>query len=142
MQQFNANQVQQEEKPKHNIFSSENYGIGRLEFLGCFIVINIMLYFSAFILAFVISSIGVDRITTKIFTLIIVGIAGLYLFTQNYAHRLYHIGWTDEMNSKTIAGLLMFVCLFGSAIPILGIFAVLLWFILTALMIFVPGENE
>ena len=32
MQQFNANQVQQEEKPKHNIFSTENYGIGRLEF--------------------------------------------------------------------------------------------------------------
>ncbi len=142
MQQFNANQVQQEEKPKHNIFSTENYGIGRLEFLGCNILIYIMVMGVVCVFAFIAALIGVDRISIKIFGLISAAISLIYLLTLNYAHRLYNIGWTDEINSKTVAFMLMFVGVGGSCIPIVNIFAGLFLFILTLILLIVPGDNE
>lgn len=142
MQQFNANQVQQEEKPKHNIFSTEDYGIGRLEFLGCNILIYIMVLCVVSLLAFVAALIGIDKITIKIFGFGFAAISLIYLYTLTYAHRLYHIGWTDDMNSKTIACLLMIVCVGGSCIPLINLFAGLLWFILTVVLLIVPGDNE
>ncbi len=142
MQQFNANQVQQEEKPKHNIFSNENYGIGRLEFLGCNILIYIMVLCLVFVLAFIAALIGIDRITIKIFGLGLGAILLIYFYTLTYAHRLYHIGWTDEINSKTIALMLVFVGVGGSCIPVVSIFAGLFMFILTLVLLIVPGDNE
>ena len=94
------------------------------------------------LLAFVAALIGIDKITIKIFGFGFAAISLIYLYTLTYAHRLYHIGWTDDMNSKTIACLLMIVCVGGSCIPLINLFAGLLWFILTVVLFIVPGDNE
>lgn len=141
MEQFNMNQTPAEEPPKHNIFSSETYGIGRLEFLGCAIIIGLLSWVVQCVIAKVLGAV-IDKTTALVFSQIIWVILTMWLSTLNYAHRMYHIGWTDEMNSKTYAGLLNIVCVLGLCIPLINIFAVLLWGISFIVLVAVPGGNE
>lgn len=83
-----------------------------------------------------------DKTTALVFSQIVWVILTCWLCTLNYAHRMYHIGWTDEMNSKTYAGLLTGICVLGICIPIVNIFAILLWGIAFIVLVAVPRGNE
>lgn len=143
MDQFGMQpELEEEKEVKHNIFSSENYGIGRLEFLGASVLIVIVLYALVWILGIIFASIGMDLASTKIFATMIYVVVAIYLFTMNFAHRMFHIGWTDELNSRAIAGMIALVLCLGSCIPIINIFFTLVWIGWFLTLLFVPGDNE
>ena len=70
MEQFGMNPTPAEEPPKHNIFSSETYGIGRLEFLGCAIIIGLLNWVIQCVIAKVLGAV-IDKTTALIFSQII-----------------------------------------------------------------------
>ena len=142
MQQYGMQQMEPEEKVKHNIFSSQNYGIGRLEFLGANILIYNVLMAVCCVLVWIFRVLGIDIISARIIVNIIGVILLTYLCTMNYAHRMYHIGWTDELNSRSIGFLVAILTCVGSIIPLLKLFFGLIAIIWLIILLIVPGCNE
>lgn len=142
MEQFGMQPEEQEEKVSHNIFSSENYGIGRLEFLGANSIIYFVLYILYLSLGAIFALCGADKASTMIFVNIIGVPLATYLFTMNFAHRMYHIGWTDELNSRSIAAMIAIVLCVGSVIPLINIFIGVIFLIWSIILTLVPGDNE
>ena len=140
MEQCNRNQTPQT-PPKHNIFSSEIYSIGRLEFLGCSVLIVLLTTVVQYIVIRVLA-IAIDGVTAINLSKIVWAALTWWLFSFNYSHRLFHIGWTDEMNSNTYGGLLALTIVVGACVPIINIPAGLFGVIAFVVLVAVPGGNE